>query len=90
MIISLDTEIQISERVVKDAVTLFGDIGGFSSFFLVLLGLFVGSIPGKLLNMSATASLFRANLSKDENRKKGVVWFDSTRKLEFKKAFTLR
>ena len=27
--ITLDSEIQIAERVVKDAVTLFGDIGGF-------------------------------------------------------------
>ena len=27
--ITIDSEIQISERVVKDAVTLFGDIGGF-------------------------------------------------------------
>lgn len=64
MIISLDTEIQIAERVVKDAVTLFGDIGGFSSFFMALLSLFVGSIPGKLFNINATASLFQANLSK--------------------------
>ena len=34
MFITINSEIQISERVVKDAVTLFGDIGGFQSFFL--------------------------------------------------------
>ena len=52
--IGLDSEIQIAERVVKDAVTLFGDIGGFSGFFLALLGLFVGQIPSKLFSMSTT------------------------------------
>ena len=71
-------------------MTLFGDIGGFSSFFFVLLGLFVGSMPGTLLNMSTTASLFRANLSADETSQKGIFWFDSTRKLEFKKVFKLK
>ena len=55
----LDTEIQIAERVVKDGVTLFGDIGGFSGFFMVLLGLLVGSIPSKLFSMNATENLLR-------------------------------
>lgn len=54
MIITLDSEIQIAERVVKDSVTLFGDIGGFSGFLMTLLGLLVGSIPHKLFNMSTT------------------------------------
>ena len=52
--IGLDSEIHIAERVVKDAVTLFGDIGGFSGFFAVLLGLLVGPIPTKLFNMNTT------------------------------------
>ena len=52
--IGLDSEIQIAERVVKDAVTLFGDIGGFSGFFTTLLGLLVGSIPTKLFHMNLT------------------------------------
>ena len=60
--ISLDHEIQIAERVVKDAVTLFGDLGGFSGFFLAFIGLLIGSIPAKLFDMSKAEALFRANL----------------------------
>ena len=60
----IDQEIHVSERVIKDAVTLFGDIGGFSSFFIALLGLFVGSIPAQLFQISVTSALFRANLKK--------------------------
>ena len=63
--IELGPEVQISERVVKDAVTLFGDIGGFSGFFLTMLGLLVGSIPSKLYSMNTAQSLFRTNLKSD-------------------------
>ena len=52
--IGLDSEIQIAERVVKDAVTLFGDIGGFFGFFLAVLGLIVGQIPSKLFSLNTT------------------------------------
>ena len=54
MVISLDSQTQIAERVVKDAVTLFADIGGFSGFLMTILGFLVGSIPSKLFNMSTT------------------------------------
>lgn len=45
---SLDVEFAIGKRVVNDIVTLFGDIGGFSSFFLFGLSLLLGSLPSKL------------------------------------------
>ena len=66
--IFIDLNLRTIDRQVYNAFVLFGDIGGFSSFFLVLLSLFVGSIPSKLFNMSATASLFRANLDKREKK----------------------
>lgn len=66
--ITLDTKIDIAQRVVKDAIALFGDIGGFSGFFLTLLGIFVGSIPSKLFAMNSASSLFRAN-PKSKKRK---------------------
>ena len=64
--ISIDSEIYIAERVVKDAVTLFGDIGGFSGFFLSMLGLLVGSIPEKLFGYNTASNLYRT--SKKKNR----------------------
>ena len=68
----------------KDAVSLFGDIGGFSSFFLTFLGLFVGSMPNKLFNMSVTNSLFRTNLGKSEKMKEGMNWFAGATRPSFK------
>ena len=56
---SIDTEIDIAERVVKDAATLFGDIGGISGFFLTIMGLLVGSIPNKLFLLSSVSDLFK-------------------------------
>ena len=86
--ISLDTEILIAERVVKDAVTLFGDIGGLSGFFVALIGLLVGSIPRKLFTMSATKALFRtveADLEKQEESaaRFGFINYDTATKLRY-------
>ena len=52
LIINIDPEIQISERTVNDIVTLFGDIGGFQSIILGLIGLLVGSFPSKLFDIN--------------------------------------
>ena len=79
----MDTEIDIAERIVKDAVTLFGDIGGVSGFFLALLGLLVGSIPSKLFAIDSASTLFRVNLKS----KSGIpsqapdqlAWFSATK-----------
>ena len=60
----LDHEIVISQRTVKDAVTLFGDIGGFSGFLLACLALVVGPIPGKSLEISKAENLFRTKIVK--------------------------
>ena len=35
--ISIDTEVVISKRVVKDFIVLFGEVGGFQSIFITLL-----------------------------------------------------
>ena len=50
----------------KDAVTLFGDIGGFSGFLMAIIGLTMRSFPGKLFEISKTEDLFRANLESDK------------------------
>ena len=82
--ISLDTEIEIAERVVNDVLTLFGDIGGFSSFILTFFGLLVGSIPLNLFKINATAALFRTNLTKPKDKKAteraDLAWFRATKR----------
>lgn len=60
--IFLDPEVEISERVVKGMIEVFGEIGGFQSFMLALISVLVGSIPGKLFQISKAEALFRANL----------------------------
>ena len=60
--IFLDSEVEISERVVKGMIEVFGEIGGFQSFILALIGVLVGSIPGKLFQISKAEALFRTNL----------------------------
>ena len=72
-----------------DAVTLFGEIGGFSSFFLTFLSLFVGSIPKKLFSMSVTDSLFRTNISKSGKIKEGINWFVGATRPKFKLSLLL-
>ena len=70
----------IAERVVKDAVTLFGDIGGISGFFLALLGLLVGSIPSKLFALDSAANLFKVNLGKPSQAVPDkFAWFRATK-----------
>ena len=84
--VTLDTEISIAERTVKDAVTLFGDIGGISGFFLTILGLLVGSIPSKLFALESASSLFKVNLhGKSSQMTSKLAWFNATKspKLKF-------
>ena len=57
-------EIEIGKRVVTDVATLFGDIGGISSFFLAFIGLFVGYIPSMLFQISKAEALFHTNIKK--------------------------
>ena len=90
--ISLDQEIFIASRIVKDIVVLLGDIGGFYSLFFTLLGLFVGSIPSKLFSLSTASDLFQANLKKSSKSKKvndhamrsdhQLEWFSATKRPE--------
>lgn len=55
----MDTKINVGKRTVKDVLTLFGDIGGFSSLILTLFSLFIGQIPTKLLRVRRTEDFFR-------------------------------
>ena len=45
----------------KGMIEVFGEIGGFKSFILALIGVLVGSIPGKLFQISKAGALFRTN-----------------------------
>ena len=66
IVITLDQEIYLASRKVKDLKSLFGEIVGFKYFFITLLGLLVGSIPRKLYSYSTASDLFRANQKTDK------------------------
>lgn len=68
VLFELDFEIVISQRTVKDAVALFGDIGGFSGFLLTFLALGIGTIPSRSFEVSKAESLFRSNDKRDLHR----------------------
>ena len=61
---SISTEKRIASRVVQDSVTMFGDIGGISSFFMSALGLLVGALPAKLFEIDKAETLFKTNTKK--------------------------
>ena len=60
----LDQEVVIAQRTVKDAVALFGDLGGFSGFLITFLAIGIGSIPSKSFEISKAENLFLSNQSK--------------------------
>lgn len=56
---SIDTEVLISKRVVKDFIFLFGEVGGFQSIIIALLTLIIARFQEKAYYSSLSQKLFR-------------------------------
>ena len=82
---SISTEKRIASRTVQDSVTMFGDIGGISSFLMTALGLLVGALPTKLFEIEKSKTLFMTNNRKQRSHQRNSDdrWFKETRPILF-------
>ena len=55
---SIDTEVLISKRIVKDFIFLFGEVGGFQSIIITLLTLVIARFQAKAYYSSLSQKLF--------------------------------
>ena len=65
-VFSIDTEVQISSRVVKDFVFFFGELGGLQNFFAMLLSVLLASYQKANFNVVAVKSSMRADYSENQ------------------------
>lgn len=86
----------VAHRTVKDTVTYFGDIGGYSGFLLAFFSIFVGSIPKRLFEMNKAQRLFRVNTEMQKKSQGDLIqlrslnnpvqtklnWFSATKALQ--------